>query len=185
MSLREVARRADVSHGAPAHYFKNKAGLLSSFAGNGLLELKDAFLRSIRERNARTGKEKMMAIGLAYVAYAAAHPGWFDVMVRRDLVDKTTHDYLEGTKASFGVLSETVNDCVREGLVEPKDAQAFAQLCWSVVFGLSALWTCGAIEDRMGRADIDAVARETIELYIRHIMPEDAPAPAGPPVSAS
>ena len=32
----EVARRADVSHGAPAHYFKNKAGLLSSFAAEGL-----------------------------------------------------------------------------------------------------------------------------------------------------
>ena len=32
VSLRDIARRAGVSHGAPAHHFGNKAGLLTAFA---------------------------------------------------------------------------------------------------------------------------------------------------------
>jgi AcrR family transcriptional regulator len=42
VSLRDIARRAGVSHGAPAHHFKDKAGLLTALATQGHLLLRDA-----------------------------------------------------------------------------------------------------------------------------------------------
>src|SRR5687767_6451184 len=42
VSLREVARRAQVSHGAPAHHFGNKAGLVTAFAAQGFDRLVQA-----------------------------------------------------------------------------------------------------------------------------------------------
>ncbi|MGQ4421455.1 TetR/AcrR family transcriptional regulator, partial [Streptomyces violaceoruber] len=35
ISLRDLARRAEVSHAAPAHHFKDKAGLLTAIATEG------------------------------------------------------------------------------------------------------------------------------------------------------
>ncbi len=175
VSLREVARRADVSHGAPAHYFKNKAGLLSSFAAEGLSQLRQAFGQTIRQREARSGKEIMRALGYAYVRFAISHPGWFDVMVRRDLVDTSTPEYLDATQATYGALRQTVETCVGQGFIEPEKAEEFAVLSWSVVFGLAALWNSRAIEERMTEVEIDRLIERVVDLYIDQVMPESAP----------
>jgi AcrR family transcriptional regulator len=171
VSLREVARRAGVSHGAPAHYFQNKAGLLSSFAAEGLSQLRQAFSQSIRERDARSGKEVMRALGCAYVHFAISHPGWFDVMVRRDLVDKSTPDFQDATEATYGALRQTVGACVAEGFIDGEEAEEFAVLSWSVVFGLAALWNSRSIEQRMSEVEINRLVERVVDLYIDNIMP--------------
>src|SRR5687767_9292707 len=51
VSIREVARRARVSHAAPAHHFGNKSGLLTAFAVQGYERL----AASIHARLLETG----------------------------------------------------------------------------------------------------------------------------------
>ena len=81
VSLREVARRAQVSHGAPAHHFRNKAGLVTAFAAQG-------FDRAGRgpsselpaHRDAGSGPEELAGTGKGYVRFALAHPAQFSIM---------------------------------------------------------------------------------------------------------
>src|SRR5918998_1668160 len=80
LSLRDLARRAGVSHAAPAHHFGDKAGLLTALATEGYDRLADA-LDGARER---TGS--LLEIGVAYVAFAVGNRAHFDVMFRPDLV---------------------------------------------------------------------------------------------------
>src|ERR671912_1815682 len=79
VSMRDLARRAGVSHAAPAHHFGDKAGLLTALAAQGYDLLADA-LDAARER---TGS--LLEIGVAYVRFAVDHRAHFDVMFRPDL----------------------------------------------------------------------------------------------------
>ena len=63
VSLRDLARRADVSHAAPAHHFGDKAGLLTAVAVEGFTLL----ARTLRETGERTAS--FLEIGVAYVGF--------------------------------------------------------------------------------------------------------------------
>src|SRR5215471_15318282 len=77
MSLREVARRAGVTHAAAAYHFGDKAGLFTAVAVEGYRELGEA----LREA-ARRG---FLEMGVAYVRFAVGHRAHFEVMYRPEL----------------------------------------------------------------------------------------------------
>ncbi len=83
VTIREVARMAGVSHGAPRRHFPSRAQLLAALAARGFAELGD------RVRRAATGVAPgpaLLAAASAYVDQAAREPAMFDLMVRHDLV---------------------------------------------------------------------------------------------------
>ncbi|MET9865788.1 TetR/AcrR family transcriptional regulator, partial [Streptomyces sp. NPDC006386] len=76
LSLRDLARRAGVSHAAPAHHFKDRAGLLTAIAAEGFGLLATAL------REAADLKEA----GVRYVRFAREHPAHFQVMFAPELL---------------------------------------------------------------------------------------------------
>jgi AcrR family transcriptional regulator len=79
VSLRDLARRAGVSHAAPAHHFGDKAGLLAALAAEGYGLLADA-LAAAQQRT-----QDFLEVGVAYVRFAVEHRAHFEVMFRPDL----------------------------------------------------------------------------------------------------
>src|SRR5689334_25241030 len=75
LSLRDLARRAGVSHAAPAHHFKDKAGLLTAIAIDGYERLAVAL----------EAGSSLLELGAAYVRFALDHPAHFEVMFSPDL----------------------------------------------------------------------------------------------------
>src|SRR3954453_16385563 len=75
LSMRDLARRAGVSHAAPTHHFGDKAGLLTAVAVEGYARLGAAL--------AAAGD--FAEAGVAYVLFATDHPGYFAVMFRPEL----------------------------------------------------------------------------------------------------
>ena len=70
LSLRAVARRAGVSHGAPAHHFRDKTGLLTALATRAM----DRFRAALDDAARAAGdseQERLRAMGQAYVCFAA------------------------------------------------------------------------------------------------------------------
>jgi len=107
-SLREVARRAGVSHAAPAYHFGNTKGLLTAVAVQGLWSLERA---SRAAAECETDPiEKLVAVSRAYVGIALAHPGHCEVIWRTDLIDTETQHYAEAGTAAFRVLIEVIEE---------------------------------------------------------------------------
>lgn len=78
-ALRGVAKRAGVSHAAPAHHFGDSEGLLSALAAEGFRRFLAAQLA--READAASpGRDRLIASGLGYVDFAVAHPALFRLM---------------------------------------------------------------------------------------------------------
>ncbi len=135
-SLREVARRAGVSHTAPAHHFGDVRGLLTSLATEGFDRLWESTTAAVDAQD--DPAERLTAMGEAYVAIATEHPAHCQVMFRTDVVDADDADLIEAGMRAYGVLRDTVGALVvAEGL--DVDVDVASELCWATMQGLVEL----------------------------------------------
>ncbi len=162
LTLRAIARRAGVSHMAPAHHFGDVAGLLSELAAIGY---RDFAARIMAARSGLEGVEGTRAAGRAYVAFARDKPGLFLLMFRSERLD-----------FSRPALGAAAMDAVRAlrpataGTALPPwqeaDAPARAGLArivfeWSLVHGFAMLLIDGRLEGVIGQG---VEAREIMAL---------------------
>jgi AcrR family transcriptional regulator len=77
-TLREVARRAGVSHNAPYRHFRDRGALLSAVAAQGFRELTRAMLNGAEGRP--TALDRLRGAGLGYIAFALRRPQHLAVM---------------------------------------------------------------------------------------------------------
>lgn len=135
-SLREVARRAGVSHTAPAHHFGDMRGLLTSLAIEGFEALQCATV------DAGSGIddpiERLAAIGTAYVKLAESNHAHCEVMFRTDVVDPDDDRLRLAGMQAYAVLEGAIQAILDdEGLTADIDEATW--FCWSIVQGLVAL----------------------------------------------
>ncbi|NUP29663.1 MAG: TetR family transcriptional regulator [Nocardia sp.] len=153
ISLRALARRAGVSHAAPAHHFGDRAGLLTALAADGF-DLLAAELEDTSDAR---------AAALAYIRFALRYPGHFDVMFRRGIL-RTDDAALATARARSGAaLRASVVDG-QPGMAEA-DQQAVQLAAWSLVHGFAALWREGALADSplAASTDPESVARRMLD----------------------
>ncbi|WP_020179981.1 TetR/AcrR family transcriptional regulator [Methylopila sp. M107] len=147
-SLREAARRANVSPAAPTHHFGDARGLLTAVAAEGFRGLWEALAAadaaSAAARATRT--ERIRAQGIAYVAYALAEPARFDVMWRKSRIDSADPAYAEAATRAFELLCAAVED--RSANLENPCPQGGdrAIAAWSMVHGFARLALDGALD---------------------------------------
>ena len=136
LSMREVARRAGLSHQAPYHHFRNREGILAAIAEDGFRRLNQR-LEAVSGRNAAA---RMIAGGRAYVDFALSHPAHFQVMFRPELVDLEKYPSARAEAGKgFSILQFRVDQLVREKLIPRRHAAGMVTLSWAFVQGLSSL----------------------------------------------
>lgn len=135
-SLREVARRAGVSHAAPGYHFGDVRGLLTAVAIEGFTTLHDELVRSAAGTDDPI--ERLKAIGRGYVRVATEHPAHCEVMFRDDVIDTDHPSLTDAGLAAYGVLEETVA-AIADHYNPTLPVQDAARLCWSTMQGLVEL----------------------------------------------
>jgi AcrR family transcriptional regulator len=152
-SLREVARRAGVSHAAPAHHFGDSRGLLTAVAAEGFQALADSLTAAVADHT--DARERLRASGRAYVATAIANPGHYAVMI-----DSSIHDpddprlAAEGLRAFAQLIA--VVEAIRDDCNPDLDIDAAATTCWATMHGLVVLDPKMAkIAEKFGRRPVD------------------------------
>src|SRR4051794_30936249 len=87
VGLREIARRAGVSHGAPRRYFPTHHALLSAIAHRGFADLAARFAAAAASVPAP--RDRLRALCREYLRYALERRGMFELMFRHDVLDST------------------------------------------------------------------------------------------------
>lgn len=138
-TLREVARRAGVSHNAPYRHFADREELLAAVASEGFRELDRAMLKAVQHQ--RTSVGRLKRAGLAYVEFALRRPEHFTVMFDAAVSERKMPDSSQAAEQAFGTLLGLVKSCQDEGRLRPGDPYQFAFLAWSMVHGVAKLAT--------------------------------------------
>lgn len=162
VTLRAIARRTGVSHGAPLRHFPSLAALLSDVAADGFRMLHDA-VESAGAEAAPPGPSgrRLAAAGRAYVEAAVAHPHLFTLMFRPDRLDWSVPDLQRASLDAFEQLVRLVRAAQDDGWHPDADTRVLAGTVWAAVHGLATLWAWGAMQGATGNDSLDR-AVETI-----------------------
>jgi AcrR family transcriptional regulator len=158
VSMREIARRAGVTHAALAYQFGDKSGLFTAVATEGFR------LAAAAIGPTATGPEGFLNGGITYVMFALTHPGHYEVMFRPDLYSDNDPNLIEARNAAFAILYGSA----RTSLSEPaaNDITGVVVAGWSMSHGLATLWRTGNLHGRIGD-DPTQLARQIAEGIIR------------------
>ncbi|MDH3680301.1 MAG: TetR/AcrR family transcriptional regulator [Acidimicrobiia bacterium] len=135
-SLREVARRAGVSHAAPAHHFGDTTGLLTALAVDAFRLLDEAM--TVAAAAAEGPADRLARVGRAYVEVGLTNPAHLDIVFRPDLVNTSDPDYSEWGERAYGHLVDAL-EAIKQEMNPDLDVDDAARLCWSTVQGLIVL----------------------------------------------
>src|ERR1700730_2079282 len=98
-TLREVARRAGVSHNAPYRHFPDRGDLLAAILAQVFRELNEAMLEAVSHQRSSVGRLKRA--GLAYVEFALRRPEHFTVMFDAAVSKHKTSDSRAAAEQAF------------------------------------------------------------------------------------
>lgn len=154
LSLREVARRAGVSHAAPAHHFKDKTGLLTALAAEGFEKFRLA-LEAGRDAAGDTALARFAATGHAYVRFAIDHPQHFELMFRHELIDIANPALMESGRRAYEVLLRAVEAAQKDGLAPHLSVDVVATGAWAFGHGMATLWLGGNLRGRDWQQDMN------------------------------
>ena len=151
LSMREVARRAGVTHQAPYHHFADRESILAELVAGGFDELQARLSAAHDLATSRPAAEVLQASGEAYVGFALDHAGVFRLMFRPEVCDPGRFPVVQAAgERSQAELQRLVT--ILHGAGAPPD---LALTYWAQVHGLA----CLIVDGPLGHAWPDVAAR--------------------------
>ena len=147
LSLREIARRAGVSHGAPRRYFPTHLDLLSAIARQGFVEL--AGRLDAEDVESAAPRERIALLARVYLDYAGTHRGMYELMFRHDLLESGRLG-LRGTSLP---LFARLTGLVARVRPDAADPTVLAGALWANHHGIAQLRHWGSLRLATGGDD--------------------------------
>jgi len=143
IGLREAARRAGLTHGAPYRHFESQQALVAAVAEHGFKRM----MAEVQAAQAAAGTDvlaRFHALGVTYLRFALGHPGQFRVMFGAEAASEPAVRSAEA--AVFALAVNEIASAQRRGLIAPGDPQELALLAWSTGHGLAVLMIDGLVQ---------------------------------------
>ncbi|MFY0663797.1 MAG: TetR/AcrR family transcriptional regulator [Natronospirillum sp.] len=164
LSLRAAARRAGVSQAAPYHHFKDKAALLASVATEGHREFNAAMQEGMDAAGSDV-KARLIACGVAYVAFAVANPALFRLMFGATIEHCEQYpELVEAGADSYRILENAERAMLEQADADPASLMLRALSSWTVVHGLATLIIDGGLDvQHLPIQDVGELTKKMLE----------------------
>jgi AcrR family transcriptional regulator len=167
LTLRAIARRAGVTHGAPLRHYPSLAALLSEVAARGFRALVAAVeAAETALPPGADGPARLAAAARAYVGCAVARPGVFALMFRPELLDVAAPRFARDSQAAFAQLERAVRAAQDGGWRTAAPTRRLAGALWASIHGFASLWTQGAYQGVVRAPSLDAALDDLVGLLL-------------------
>src|ERR1700744_3155195 len=148
--LREAARAAGVSHSAAYRHFADREALLAEVSRHARSELAAEMRR--RVARAKGPRQRLRAVGIAYIDFALTEPGLFRTAFTSHPATSPVADQDRASAGSpgvgadpFEILGEALDQCQAAGLLNPHHRPGAEIAVWAAVEGLAGLLLDGPL----------------------------------------
>lgn len=152
-SLRDVARRAGVSHAAPYRHYGSKRELVAEIAAQGFEALRDA-LKTPAGPNRESPGGQLARTGEAYIRFGLEQSALYRLMFGPSLVMDRPARLEEAAKEAYGVLREVMRSCWTGDSGDEAGIEQQALLAWAQVHGITMLALDGWLEKASWDAEV-------------------------------
>jgi AcrR family transcriptional regulator len=159
LTLREIARHAGVSHGAPRRYFPTHLSLLAAIAQEGYRILGERFAVLAADAEPRG---RVLRLGRIYLEFARSEPGMFELMFRHDLLRGNGIGLRYAALPLFGTLV----DLVRAAAPDRGDPVVVAGALWANLHGIAQLAQWGSLQMSTGAHDADVFLHAAVDAHL-------------------
>ena len=158
LTIREVARRAGVSHAAPYRHYADKDELILAVVERGF-ELLDETMVAARRAAGEDKLAQFAAAGEAYLDFALHSPTYYRVMFSGDLLSSNGQEALRHTSsAAFQQIMDDLVMCQQMGIIRPGDPLLQAISIVSTVHGFVSLVNDNRVDHLLeGKSSIEEV----------------------------
>lgn len=176
VSVREAARRAGVSPGAPFRHFPSRDALISAVAEEAQRRFRVEIEAAMAEAPADDPLARFRCLGLAYLRWAARNPTHFEIISNRRLFD---HDRAEGVSRDNAELIDLTErllaEAAAQGQIGSADLKQVQIAGRALVYGFARMNIDGHLP-RWGvnEADAERTAEAIIDLFIEGIAKRPA-----------
>lgn len=169
LSLRNVAKRAGVSHSAPYAHFKDRQSLIAAISTEGFKQLY-AELDAAILAHTDDPQQQLVEGAWAYVQFAMNHMDTFKIMFSGVLEkEKEYPAFVEISRKTFARVIDVIRACQEAGILRPAPAEVMAVSVWGQVHGVISL----ALEGQISHNVLDRFTlRELVQFGIEQMSVE-------------
>ena len=171
VSVREAAKRAGVSPGAPFQHFRSKTALLTAVAEQAMGRLTQAVAAAQSKVDADNPIAVLEAIGRSYLQWALANPTHFEVINSRTLIDFEASDSLRTQNEAIRQrMFELLNHARERGqLIEGLNVDHVVLTARALVYGLARMAIDGHFPRWHPSEPLPQAMRHALRLFITQI----------------
>lgn len=151
ISMRELARKANVSPGAPYHHFGNRMGLVTALCQRGFSRLGD----SLTQARDHGGIKSMTK---AYLKFTQNHFALYQLMFSPEATENSVAELLHP-------YANPVFQILEEEIVRTRGTESGNQVSisiWCFMHGVASLSSASPLHAKLGSKDLSNFANETI-----------------------
>jgi AcrR family transcriptional regulator len=141
VSVREAARRAGVSPGAPFRHFATKTALMTAVGEQAMDRLKASVDAAVEATLGERPLARLEAIGAAYLGWALRNPTHFQIISSRSLIDIAASDRIRRANAEIrDVMVRVLEEARKDGSLAPGlDIDSLVLLTRAFGYGLARM----------------------------------------------
>jgi AcrR family transcriptional regulator len=168
VSVREAAKRAGVSPGAPFRHFNSKTSLMTAVAEQAMSHFRSEITNAVEQLASNDPIGRFAAIGAAYLRWAFQNPTHFQIISTRNLLDWNGSEPLRrDNDAVRALLEDSMVEAQNRGMLRSNNIIETQIAARALVYGLARMHIDGHFAQW---AEIGQTGEQTAQNVLSHFV---------------
>jgi AcrR family transcriptional regulator len=175
VSVRDVAKRAGVSSGAPFRHFPSRTALMTAVAEEAMSRFRAEIVRALDEVEGAPPIDRFRALGTAYMRWVVRNPEHFEVISNRALIDFDGSESLRRDNAEIrSLMEELLSEHRDRNQLRGDDVKTISFAARALAYGLARMYIDGHLTQwNIPGVRAEDASKAAFDLFVNSITRAD------------